>query len=230
MEHETGTYLALGVTSKKLGLYISRKVKTYLERSGVLVAKIDPYKLLESLIPPDLEGFTIWGCTRSGVLFSPARDGFYLIGDDSCRKWPVIKPVDKRQFEGVKFKSLGLASREWESIFSPKTPGTTTFKKDGKDYTLSYLPLVPDVLYVLSIVSEDFMLPSLAMLQRALKLSNGALLSALLPLIAGLFILKRQHDDLSRERIEKNISEYIDELGYKKLHEIFDSIINEKHE
>ena len=69
----------------------------------------------------------------------------------------------------------------------------------------------------------------------------GGIAETIIPNKTGLIVEPNQPEKLAegvnqllelRDSVdfEKNISNYIDELGYKKLHEIFDRIINKKHE
>ncbi|NPA95668.1 MAG: PAS domain S-box protein [Thermodesulfobacteria bacterium] len=198
-----GAYIALGVTSKKLGLYLSKRVQSYFGRKGVLVAKIDPYSLLKSIAPENSRGIFIWGATSSGILFSPNSEEFFLFEKGGSEQ--LSRFVDARQFEGVKFKSLGFPTGSWMDL---KKRGKLTVKKEGKVYDIEYFPILPEVFSVVTVISKDFLPSSLELLRNVFIMTNGAFVMALLPLIAGLYFFRRQYEKLEAERREKSRSEY----------------------
>ncbi len=197
-----GQYVALGVTSKKLGLYLSKRVTGYFGRNGVLVAKLDPLSLLKAL-NPGRAGFSVWGATNLGILFNPSQKGFYLFEKKNLEQFKRLSRT--RQFEGVSFKSLGFPRGTWLEL---RKKGKLRVKKDGKFYDIEYLSILPGVFSVITLIPKDFLPPSLLMLKKAFMITNGAFVLALVPLIVGLFIFRRQYEKLLTERQEKSRSEY----------------------
>ncbi len=203
IRHGTGQYVALGVTSKKLGLYLSRRVSGYFGRNGVLVAKLDPLSLLSALSPGYQKGFSVWGATELGILFNPSQDGFYLFEQKNPDQFKRLSRT--RQFEGVTFKSLGFPRGTWLEL---KRKGKLRVEKDGEVYDIEYLSILPGVFSVVTFIPKDFLPPSLLMLKKAFVITNVAFILALIPLIIGLFIIRRQYEKLLAERQEKSRSEY----------------------
>ena len=194
----SGAYVALGVTSKKLGLYLSTRVTSYFGRYGVLVAKLDPRTLLRSLTPLNSHGLSVWGATHNGILFSSEKDGFYSFEEENPDQLKRI--LSNRQFEGVEIKSLGFPRGSW---FELKRKA----KIRVKSYQVEYISVMPGVFAIVSIISKDFLPFSLQMLRKAFLLTNGAFIVALIPLIVGVFFFRRQYEDLLRERHEKSRSQ-----------------------
>ena len=203
LKNGEGQYVALGVTSKKLGLYLSKRVTSYFGRYGVLVAKLDPMSLLNALTTAQTKGFTVWGATDCGILFNPLHNSFYLFEEANPEQFQRLK--ETRQFDGVKFKSLGFPRGTWEEL---KAKGKLSTKKEGETFDIEYLSILPGVFSVVTVIPRDFLPPSLEMLRSAFLLSNSAFMLALLPVIIGLFIFRRQYEKLLSERKEKSRSEY----------------------
>ncbi len=199
----SGAYVALGVTSKKLGLYLSRRVAGYFGRYGVLVAKLDPRTLLRSLAPLNGHGLSVWGATYNGILFSADRDGFYSFEKENPDQLKRI--LRNRQFEGVEIKSLGFPRGSWAAL---TIKGNICANSGEKSYQVEYLSIIPGVFAIVSVISTDFLPLSLQMLRKAFLLTNGAFILALIPLIVGVFFFRRQYEDLLKERQEKSRSQY----------------------
>ena len=195
----SGAYVALGVTSKKLGLYLSKRVRSYFGRYGVLVAKLDPRTLLSSLASLNSHGLSVWGATYNGILFSAERDGFYSFEKENPDQLKRI--LLNRQFEGVKIRSLGFPKGSWLELIRKG-------KVCVKSYQVEYLSIMPGVFAIVSVISKDFLPFSLQMLRKAFFLTNGAFIFALIPLIVGVFFFRRQYENLLKERQEKSRSQY----------------------
>ena len=189
-----GVYVARGVTSGQLGLYLAGRVnKKKSGTLGVLVMKIDPLSLWrkEKAIPSI--GFEKWLVTPSGILFNSRNKGYYLLGPIGKRVEQVLRA--SRQFEGIKLQTLGFEEETWKSLLSRHQ---LTLKKDGKRYLLSYYPLFPNALGMLVILSEDFKTPALVMLNRSMKFMDLAFILALFPIIILSFYLEKQFDRLKK--------------------------------
>ncbi len=199
----SGSYVALGVTSRKLGLYLAKRVTRYLGRTGVLVVKLNPYYILKDLIMPGVQGISIWGCTESGILFSPSMPGFYKFAPGRLGSSPDTP--ESRQFEGIQFRQLDFSYDDWQEVKQKKI---IRVERNGQKYYLDYFHLIPGTLAVFTVISEDFMLPPMEILKNSLIYSNCALLIALIPMIAGMWLIKRQYDELVQERTAKTQSEY----------------------
>ena len=130
----SGAYVALGVTSKKLGLYLSTRVTSYFGRYGVLVAKLDPRTLLSSLAPLNGQGLSVWGATNNGILFSSEKDGFYSFEEENPDQLKRI--LSNRQFEGVEIKSLGFPRGSWLEL---TRQGKIRVKSNQVEYLLSLI-------------------------------------------------------------------------------------------
>ena len=203
LENGSGAYVALGVTSKKLGLYLSRRVTGYFGRYGVLVAKLDPHTLLNAIEPFNSKGLSVWGATGNGILFSASREGFYSFEEENPAQLKRI--LRNRQFEGVKIHSLGFPKGTWLKL---KQKGKISAKNARESYEVEYLAIMPGIFSVVSIIPRDFLPVSLLMLRKAFFLTNGAFILALIPLIVGVFFFWRQYEDLVSERKEKSRSQY----------------------
>ncbi|GEM_PF-1774205 len=189
-----GAYVAIGVTSKKLGLYLSRRISDKRGGPGVLVLKIDPICLFSRLSFLNSKDFSIFGSTKSGLLFAAGSKDFFLLEKNDQKRLKAFK--SSRQFEDIRFKDLNFPPGTWDKLLSH---GHIQAKKDGQTYSLSYMELIPDVLYIVTIVSDKFVSPSLKALSKALGFMNGAFILALLPLIAMIFFLRKQSEDLKKE-------------------------------
>ncbi len=198
-----GSYVALGVTSKKLGLYLSKRVTGFFGNNGVLVAKLDPNSLLEALTVKDNPGFTVWGATDQGVLFNPRKSGFYLFEKENEQQYERLRKT--RQFEGVTFKSLGFPRATWSKL---KEKGKITVRNRSSSYDVEYFSIIPGVFSIATVISGDFLPPSLEILRRAFWVTNCAFVFSLILLVAGLFFLKRQYNELAQERKERSRSQY----------------------
>ncbi len=203
LQNGEGAYIALGVTSKKLGLYLSKSVHSYFGRKGVLVAKIDPASLLKSIVPENSKGIFIWGATSSGILFRPESEDFFLFEEGGTQQ--LNRFMDARQFEGVEFANLGFPKGSWSEL---KKRGKITVKKGGKLYDVEHFTILPNVFSVVTVISKDFLPSSLELLRNVFIMTNGAFVLALFPLIAGLYFFRRQYEKLEAERREKSRSEY----------------------
>lgn len=203
LRNGSGAYVALGVTSKRLGLYLSRRVTSYFGRFGVLVAKLDPSTLLNSLTPLNSSGLSVWGATANGILFSPERNGFFSFEQENPVQ--IKRIMEDRQFEGVKIKSLGFPKGSWVDLTKK---GKISAKKGNEEFEIEFMCIMPGVFSVVTVISRDFLPVSLQMLRRAFLLTNGAFILALIPLVVGLFFFRRQYESLISERQEKSRSQY----------------------
>ncbi len=194
MEKGRGAYVALGVTSKKLGLYLSRSISDDHGNKGVLVLKVNPSCLLKRLSIINSPDFAIFGSTKSGLLFSADSEHFFLLEANDSKRLQTLNR--SRQFEGIKFKYLNFPPGTWERLM---TRGKIQARARGRLYCLEYMELIPGVLYIMTIVSDQFVSPSLQALGKALGFMNGAFILALVPLIAMIFFLKRQSENLQKE-------------------------------
>ncbi len=197
----TGSYIAKGVTSGTLGLYLSKRVTSHIARYGVLVGKIDPYTFLRDITPSDMDGMYVWGITNTGVMFSPNQTGFFLL-DESPGQLELIKKY--RQFENTQFKSLGLGPGIWDEL---RSRHQLRRRYRNAMYNFRYTNVLPDSFGILIMYSENFMPPGMALLRNAFIHTNAAFLCALIPLIWGIFMLNRGYSQLQKERTAKNRSE-----------------------
>lgn len=194
-----GLYVAMGVTSHKLGLYLSKRIRNYFGRFGILVVKIDPFSLLRGLSLYKDERFSVWGATASGVLFNPYKNGFYLLEKISPSQLERI--FETKQFQQVKFKRLGFPKGTWNKL---KQNSKILVNKDGLQYKIRKISVLNDSFFIITIVSSDFIPPSLEMVKKAFLTTNSAFIIALLPLIVSLVFIRRQYRNLLYERAEKN--------------------------
>ena len=194
-----GQYVAMGITSHKLGLYLSKRIRNYFGRFGILVIKINPFSLLRGLSLYRDERFSVWGATASGVLFNPYKKGFYLLEKISPSQLDRI--YETKQFQQVKFERLGFPKGTWNKL---KRNSEISVIKDGVQYKIRKISVLNDSFSIITIVSSNFIPPSLEMIKKAFFATNSAFIIALLPLIVGLFLIRRQYRNLLHERAEKN--------------------------
>ena len=202
LEKGTGAYVALGVTSRKLGLYLSRRISGQQGRSGVLVAKLDPHTLFNSNKFLNGEGVSVWGATANGILFNAYREGFYSFEKSDPERLKTVR--GNRQFEG-EIHTLGFPGNTWSQL---RKKGEISVQAAGESYHVEYCSILPGVFSVVSIISDDFKPLEIRILRRAFFLTNGAFILALVPMIGGIFIFWRQYEALLSERREKSKTQY----------------------
>lgn len=205
---EKGSYLAKGVTSLRLGLYLSESVNGKNRNKGVIVLKIDPLLLFTDHDIPeentpktsaDIPPYSIWLATSKGIMFSPVQKGFYTLSAMNNEQEKTIKKL--RQFEGVVIKELGFSPNTWNQLLSSKkSESLISSKKDEISYQLNRFTLIPGRLYFVAAFSSKYKNPALTMLDNSLITLNIAFLVALIPLCFMAVYLKKQHERLQMEK------------------------------
>ncbi len=187
-----GMYVARGVTSGELGLYLAGRIHTKGKNTlGALVMKINPLALWEKEETSPSAGFEKWLVTPSGILFSSRKRGFYLLEPMGEPWWHTLRA--SRQFEGVTFHNLGFRKGTWKAL---RTHHHLTLEKDGKRYIMNYFSLFPGALGMVVILSDDFKTPALVMLNKSMKFMDLAFVLALFPIIILSIYLEKQFDRL----------------------------------
>ena len=196
-----GAYVAKGVTSNMLGLYLAERIEVPDSKTRfVIVFKIDPLGLLE-FIPEDPENnFMTLLATKNGVLFS-RKGTLYTLS--TLEKDVLASIKSEHQFDSTSFTNLGFPKDTFRELLNL---GRLKRRINRKLYYLSYLPLVPGELGIVNIVSEDYKTPLLKRFEKGIILMDGLFLIAILPLLLLAFSLKRQHDALKRH--EQSLEEY----------------------
>jgi len=187
-----GMYVARGVTSGELGLYLAGRINAIGKNTcGVLVMKINPLALWEKEEASSSPGFEKWLVTPSGILFNSRKRGYYLLEPMDKHGWRSLQA--SRQFEGVSFHILGFRKGTLKALWAHHH---LTLEKNGKRYLMNYFPLFPGALGMLVILSEDFKTPALVMLNKSMKFMDLAFALALFPIIILSIYLEKQFDRL----------------------------------
>ncbi len=194
-----GTYVAQGVTSKKVGLYLSRKVNMVpgKEAGGfmVMVFKVDPKILLASSELINVPHMETWLATSSGVLFRPGAKAFYSLNPMNEEWYKRIKGM--RQFGQAKIASLGFPEDTWQKLLMLEG---VRAERNGKQFYITRIGLAENGFSTVVIVPGSFESLEYAIMKRAVVTISFLFLLAVCPLGLLLFYLKRQQDDLESSK------------------------------
>ncbi len=193
-----GFYVAKGVTSKKIGLYLSKRVdmgkSSSRNDSMVMVFKVAPKSIL-SASPLILKEMKTWLATPNGVLFRPEARSFFSINPMPSAWHDGIRRM--RQFEGQDIKSLGFPEGTWNKLISQ---GSVSAELDGKRFHIELTRLIDKDLFSVLILPEAFELPEYAAMKHAVMIMIGLFTLAVVPVCALLFYLRRQQLELAKSR------------------------------
>ncbi len=199
VQHGEGTYVAKGVTSNKVGLYLSRRVDLKGSDSGdsfmVMVFKVAPSWLLSTSAFTHLKEMETWLATPSGVLFRPEKGCFFTLNPMDPEWFDRLK--GSRQFENAEIKSLGFPPGTWSRLMGR---GHISAKRDGKPFQLARLKLTTKGLFSVVILPESFESAEYAAMKRAVVVMAVLFLLAAAPLCFLLFYMKRQAEEITRSR------------------------------
>ena len=193
--HGKGTYVAQGVTSNKVGLYLSRKVELKPSNGAaqpmIMVFKVDPKTLLSASELLHFKELETWLATSNGVLFQPGVKGFYSLNfmDEEWHK----RINGMRQFEYGKIFSLGFPKDTWQQLL---LLGSVTAKKNDELFHITRVGLTENGLSTIVILPDSFESPEYAILKRAVIIMSCLFLLAVVPLSLLLFYLRKQQDEL----------------------------------
>jgi nitrogen fixation negative regulator NifL len=201
MKYGRGVYLAKGVTSQKLGLYLSRRITTSDSKQLVVVFKINPNRLfLHSNL--NIKGMDIWLATPEGILFKPDSPALFTL---STLKSNVLKSIfSTRQFEDEKIRILGFPSTTWNSLAMYRT---IHVKKGSELFHISKIELLKKRLFAIIILPNNFKSPEYLTLQQAVFMMSTLFAAALILLCYMIFYLKKQHDELENSKSRINLLE-----------------------
>ncbi len=204
VRHGQGTYVAKGVTSNTIGLYLSKKIE--IKETGrqktagqdnftVMVFKIAPETLLSTSAFMNIKELETWLATPNGVLFRPLTPGFFTLNQMPSRWFETIKST--RQFDNACIYSMGFPHGTWARLL---TKGHIVAEKHGMRFHLSRTRLTPNGLFSVVILPESFESPEYSVMKRAVIIMAGLFLMATAPLCLLLLYLKRQTNELKSSR------------------------------
>ncbi len=195
-----GAYLAYGVTSKQLGLYLSRKMYRGVASGGVVVVKLDPLQLLlqagikarvgkmqqrRNHLPVNAI------VSDSGVFASNDVPGFWVLDNQVLEQQSLRK---SKQFDPDTLQTIGFAPGAWSKLLSA---GSLTGVFDGRQSNLFLEPLIPGRLFYFHGCCGDHDIIGLPLLARTILLLVGAFFMVLVPLVLFSFSVERQRRRLA---------------------------------
>ncbi|HHL34819.1 MAG TPA: PAS domain S-box protein, partial [Desulfobulbaceae bacterium] len=189
-----GSYFAYGVTSKRLGLYLSRRMDTGAGKGGVVVIKVDP---LELLVKTGLAGkernghqlnlFPNHGIvSQSGVLASLDGPGLRVF-DNMVFESTSLK--NSRQFDLSLLQDMGCSPGTWDRLYRK---GFLQVSVHGASYDLYLQPIIPKRVYYFRAFRADHLASGLPLLTRTMILLVISFFLALIPLAILLLSVERQ--------------------------------------
>jgi len=196
----TGAYLAYGVTSRQLGLYLSRKIFRGAGAGGVVVIKLDPLDLLlqagikarRGQVKKRHNHLPVNALvSQTGVFASNDLPGFWVL-DDEVLAQPSLKK--SRQFEFDTLQTIGFPKGTWSQLVSR---GYATSTLSGRNSNLFLEPLIPGRLYYFHGCYGDHDIIGLPLLTRTILLVVGSFFVVLIPLILFSFSVERQRRRLA---------------------------------
>ncbi len=199
-----GSYVARGVTSNTIGLYLSKKID--INKTGgpetagaddfmVLVFKIAPETLLSTSAFMDIKELETWLATPNGVLFRPSTPGLFTLNPMPSQWSKNIKGT--RQFDNVCIHSMGFPQGTWARLMSK---GHIVAEKHGMRFHLSRIRLTPEGLFGVVLLPESFEAHEYSAMKRAVIIMAGLFLLATVPLCLLLLYLRRQATELKNSR------------------------------
>ena len=204
-----GSYLACGVTSRQLGLYLSRKIDRGVASGGVVVIKVDP---LDLLLRAGIKARTEQVQQRrnslpvnaivseSGVIASNDVPGFWVL-DEAVLAQQSLRM--SKQFNVDTLRVIGFAPGTWNKLLSQ---GNIRSVLDGQQTRLFLEPLIPGRLYYFHGCSGDHDIIGLPLLARTMLLLVGAFFLVLIPLVLFSFSVERQRRrlaEMERELVQE---------------------------
>ena len=189
-----GSYLAYGVTSKRLGLYLSRRMDTGAGKGGVVVIKVDPLELLvktgligrerngqrQNLLPD--HGIV----SQSGVIASHDGPGLRVL-DNSVLERRSLK--NSRQFDLSLLQDIGFPPGTWDRLYRK---GFLPSSVHGVSYDLYLQPIIPGRVYYFRVFRADHLASGLPLLTRTMVLLVISFFLALIPLAILSLSVERQ--------------------------------------
>ncbi len=194
-----GTYVAKGITSNKVGLYLSRRVD--LEGAGpgfnfmVMVFKVAPQWLFSTSAFMQPEEMETWLATPNGVMFRPGEGGFFTLNPMGPEWFERLK--GSRQFENAEIKNLGFPLGTWKRLMGHKH---ISAERHGQGYHLAKIKLTKNGLFSVVILPESFESAEYTAMKRAVVVMAALFLLAAAPLCLLLFYMKRQAEEITMSR------------------------------
>ncbi len=181
MKTGTGIYFAYGITTRKTGLYVAKRVEAKGKHLGVVAVMTNPDAVLRGILRrgvlkigslEDLRGGKIFVvlATKDGVLFSGG--GMWSLSP--LRGWLREELRRSRQFPPDKIVSLGFPPGTWELL---REEGVLTERVEGRSYMLFSSPLEGNRLYLVAVLSPQ-----------AVMMTMGSFLTPVRMLLGGFFI------------------------------------------
>jgi len=209
----SGSYLAYGVTSRQLGLYLSRKIYRGVAAGGVVVIKVDPLDLLlqagikargeqvqkrHNSLPVNAI------VSATGVLASNDLPGFWVLDKAVLAQQSLRK---SKQFDVDTLQTIGFAPGTWSQLVSRQNIRGKLFDQET---SLFLEPLIPGRLYYFHGCCDDHDSIGLPLLTRTILLLLAAFFLALFPLVLFSFSVEKQ-----RRRLEEMAMELVQEKRLK---------------
>ncbi len=204
-----GSYLAYGVTSRELGLYLSRKIYHGVAAGGVVVIKVDPLDLLlQAGIKARVEqvqqrhNFLPVNAivSETGVLASNDVPGFWVL-DEAVLTQQSLRT--SKQFNIDTLQTIGFVPGTWSKLVSREN---ITSKLHDQKSSLFLEPLIPGRLYYFHGCCADHDIIGLPLLTRTILLLVGAFFLVLFPLVLFSFSVERQRRrlaEMERELVQE---------------------------
>lgn len=202
-----GEYLAMGVTSRQLGLYLSRSVEDHGKKVGVMVMKVNPVAFVDIFLENGAWGGDVWLATPDGVLLSSNGKNFSTLGKMTNEQLMSIKK--RRQFEGIRIEAQAFPVGTWKRLLAAGNQEHVAVKrKDGTVFSFSFFSVVEGALDILVDVPADYISPSIAQLKYSVLFLNIILWMAIFPFCVMAVYVKKQRERLESERILREAANY----------------------
>ena len=220
VKNDRGVEFAFGVTSKKVGLYLSQRIDRGPGMGGVAVLKVDPLIILavagqvhkhiadggqQAQVP-----FTAL-VSPSGVMVSNEVDGL-LVLDSQVVKTLILS--DSRQFDTSLVEELGFTPGTWQNLYKNKKIRASFGKDEHKLFIEEVMSGTLLFFHSFSHVQEHSAGTELVLLNRTAGFLGISFLFVFVPLVIFAFSLDRQrfrlnsmNEELSREKRLKDENE-----------------------
>ncbi len=225
IDRGVGSYFAYGVTSKRLGLYISRRIDSGAAKGGVVVVKVDPLELL------DKAGLTTGGSgekqheahlpyhglvSDSGVLVSVDIPGLWVL-DKTCMQ--PGKLCESRQFPISLLQDIGFVPGTWEELLQKQFARVSL----GENiYALYVQPVIPGNLYYFHAICGNRLATGLPLLSRTMLLLIAAFFLALIPVAVFSLAVERQRQRLTALEQELALEKHLKTQQYERFNEVIE--------
>ncbi len=216
----SGSYFAYGVTSKRLGLYLSRRMEQGAAKGGVVVIKVDPLELLvkAGLVAGDDTGTKRQGhlptngiVSTSGVLASHDVQGLWVL-DNSVLQQDLLK--SSRQFDISTLRDIGFAPGTWNHLYNR---GFLRVSLREKQCSLYLQPVIPGSFYYFHSFNGNHVGAGIPLLARTMLLLVVSFFLALIPVAVFSLSVERQRARLAEMEEELTLEKRLKDENLERF-------------